>query len=93
MLELSRTKGAFMALKESLLQIKSASSARVPAEAAVIMTRSLEQLEASGIVGMALGPGKPAPEFELSDWQGDTHNSDELLAKGPLILNFYRGSW
>lgn len=82
-----------MALSETLQQIKSASIARIPAESAAIMARSMAQLEASDIISMALDAGRPAPVFELPDSQGNLHNSAELLTKGPLILSFYRGSW
>jgi len=82
-----------MTLNETLQQIKAASRSRIPAEAAATMTRATEQLKSSGIIKMALAPGKPAPEFELTDWQGNKFNSADLLAKGPLILHFYRGSW
>ena len=82
-----------MSLNETLQQIKSASRAKVPAESAAIMARATEQLEASGIINMALDAGKTAPDFELPDWQGKIHKSTEHLTKGPLILSFYRGSW
>ena len=82
-----------MTLKETLQQMKSASRSKLPAEVATIMSRATEDLERSGIIGKALGPGKPAPKFVLPDAQGTHYNSKELLLKGPLILTFYRGSW
>lgn len=82
-----------MTLNETLQQIKLASLSRIPAEASSAMTRATEQLENSGIINMALSPGKPAPEFELADCLGNNYNSTTLLANGPLILHFYRGSW
>lgn len=82
-----------MTLNETLQQIKSASRSKIPAEAAAVMTRATEQLRDSGIIKMALEPGKPAPEFELPDCLGNNYSSAKLLTKGPLILHFYRGSW
>ena len=82
-----------MTLNEKLQEIKTASRSRIPAEAAAIMTRATEQLAESGIIKVALGKGKKAPQFELPDWQGNSYNSTKLLASGPLILHFYRGSW
>ena len=82
-----------MTLNETLQQIKSASLSRIPAEAASAMSRATVQLENSGMIKSALGPGKPAPEFELPDCLGNSYNSSALLANGPLILHFYRGSW
>ncbi len=82
-----------MSLNETLQEMKMASRSKIPADATAIMTRAVEQLEDSGIIKMALGHGKPAPEFELQDYQGNNYSSAELLTKGPLILHFYRGSW
>jgi len=82
-----------MTLNETLQQMKAASIARIPPEAAAIMANTKAQLEASGIIKMALGRGQAAPDFELRDWQDNLFNSTETLARGPLILTFYRGSW
>ena len=82
-----------MTLNETLQEIKAASLSRIPAEAAAIMAQATEQLEASGITQKALSQGKKAPAFELPDWQGNSYSSTKLLANGPLILHFYRGSW
>jgi hypothetical protein len=86
-------KGEEMTLNTTLQQLKSASRSKLPAEKVAIMTRAVEQLENSGIARIALGSGKTAPEFTLSDWRGKLYKSRELLEKGPLILTFYRGSW
>ena len=82
-----------MKLNETLQQIKAASRAKFPAEAAAVVARATTQLEQSGIINKALNAGEPAPTFELPDWQGNSYSSAKLLAQGPLILNFYRGSW
>lgn len=82
-----------MTLNETLQQMKSASRSKLPTAVAAIMTRATDDLASSGIFGKALGPGKPAPAFELPDSLGTLYNSSELLTKGPLILTFYRGSW
>ena len=50
-------------------------------------------LVATGIAGRALGPGARAPDFELPDHRGALVRSADLLAAGPLLVNFYRGSW
>jgi peroxiredoxin len=38
-------------------------------------------------------PGDPLPPFELPDTEGKAVRSEELLAKGSLVLTFYRGVW
>lgn len=82
-----------MSLNERLQQLKTASRSKLPEEAAAIMASATERLEESGIRRMALGPGRPAPDFVLEDCQGQMYSSRELLTKGPIILTFYRGSW
>nr|UXE45899.1 hypothetical protein Hi04_10k_c5418_00022 [uncultured bacterium] len=41
----------------------------------------------------ALRPGNAMPSFVLPDAEGRLVASDELLAKGPLVVNFFRGNW
>ena len=35
----------------------------------------------------------PAPTFELASHDGRRVDSAELLAGGPMVLSFFRGSW
>ncbi|WP_411825587.1 peroxiredoxin-like family protein [Luteolibacter sp. AS25] len=41
----------------------------------------------------ALAVGLAAPQFELPDAAGKVVSLAELLAKGPVVVTFYRGSW
>lgn len=43
--------------------------------------------------GDALTVGQQIPAFELPDPTGHLVASADLLAKGPLVVTFYRGSW
>jgi hypothetical protein len=92
-LEEPRLKGFRMSLKSTLLQLKTSSRSTLPEDVVAIMTRATDHLIDSGIVRMALGIGKPAPSFILPDCQGIEFSSSDLLAQGPLVLSFYRGSW
>ena len=82
-----------MTLKKTLQQIKASSRSKMPAESVAIMGRAIDQLKNSGMVDLALRPGQPSPGFNLADWRGKLYASSEILARGPLILTFYRGSW
>jgi peroxiredoxin len=64
-----------------------------PAEIHPIMERATHELIASGQAQRALKAGDKAPEFALKDPQGNLLSSADLLAKGPLIVSFYRGVW
>ena len=62
-------------------------------EAIDIMHRATDELIASGQVQRARKAGDVAPEFTLNDPDGKPVSSRELLARGPLVLSFYRGVW
>jgi peroxiredoxin len=64
-----------------------------PPEIHPIMERATNELIASGQAQRALKAGDIAPEFTLNDPQGKPVSSAELLAKGPLVISFYRGVW
>jgi peroxiredoxin len=57
------------------------------------MHRATAELIASGAAAKALKVGDVAPDFILKDPDGKDVWSKELLAKGPLIVTFYRGIW
>jgi peroxiredoxin len=57
------------------------------------MHRATEELIASGAAARALKAGDAAPLFVLKDPDGKPVSSAELLARGPLVLSFYRGVW
>lgn len=72
---------------------RSVASGRVTPEMRAIMERSTEQLRASGILKGVSKPGDKAPSFELPNQDGLPVSSAALLAKGPLVLGFFRGTW
>jgi len=58
-----------------------------------VLHRSINELIASGAEKQALQVGDVAPAFTLPDVDGNPLSSKSLLAKGPLVLTFYRGVW
>jgi peroxiredoxin len=58
-----------------------------------VLHRAINELIASGATAKALKAGDTAPEFTLPDADGKPVSSKELLAKGPLVVTFYRGVW
>ena len=65
----------------------------VPAAKLAPPGQFVEQLRASGVAERILGLGERAPGFELPDPNGKPVRSADLLAAGPLIIDFYRGRW
>jgi peroxiredoxin len=64
-----------------------------PKEALAIMHRGTAELIQSGQAQRAKKAGDTAPEFTLLDPEGKPVASRDLLAKGPLVVSFYRGVW
>lgn len=58
-----------------------------------IMERATAELIASGQAARAIKAGDLAPTFRLKDQDGNDVSSTDLLAKGPLVVTFYRGVW
>ena len=82
-----------MALREKLDTIREMAKTRIPPEARVIMERSVEELRASGIMAGVAKVGQPAPDFTLPNATGQEVSLKALLARGPVVLSFYRGRW
>jgi hypothetical protein len=84
-----------MRLQEKLDERKKSflSSGRATPEMIGIMQRSTEQLHSSGILQRVLKEGQTAPSFELPNQDGQLVSSSSLLAKGPLVVSFFRGVW
>jgi peroxiredoxin len=55
--------------------------------------QSITELESAGVSDRALSQGARAPQFALRDSQQRIVRSEDLLAIGPLIINFFRGRW
>ncbi len=58
-----------------------------------IFTEAIDRLAESGVLEGVKTKGDKAPDFELSDANGNTVNFKDLLAEGPVVLTFYRGGW
>jgi len=52
-----------------------------------------QKLAEENIEEKALKVGDKMLSFELKNAVGKIMKSSELLAKGPLVINFYRGAW
>jgi peroxiredoxin len=80
-------------LQDQLDEITANTRTLVQPERLAISERSVEDLFATGIERYILPVGAKAPEFALSDSTGRVVKSTDLLALGPVILNFFRGRW
>ena len=83
-----------MALQDQLDRITQNTRALVQPERLAISEKATEDLFNTGIEDRILKAGFQAPAFTLED--ALTHkpvSSADLLALGPLVVNFFRGRW
>ncbi|PLX75494.1 MAG: hypothetical protein C0615_07880 [Desulfuromonas sp.] len=80
-----------MSLKDHLAAIRAKS--KPSATSADIMRRTRSELAASGQAATVPTVGEVAPSFTLPNVYGDPVSSERILAKGPLVLHFFRGGW
>lgn len=80
-------------LQDQLDWITEQTRTLVPPERLATSERAVTELFTSGLEKKALPVGSLAPEFALPDADGRIIRSTDLLALGPLILNFFRGRW
>ncbi|MCH1642272.1 AhpC/TSA family protein [Paenibacillus timonensis] len=81
-----------MSLNQTLDEIKQQFIAQSPLEVQAAMFRLIREQQESGIP-YGLQEGQKAKDFTLKNSLGQpVHLSDEL-AKGPVVLTFYRGGW
>ncbi len=53
----------------------------------------LSQLAGSGFLGQVLAEGAMFPDFMLPSAEGRLVSLDSQLARGPVVISFFRGEW
>jgi len=82
-----------MRLQDRLDEYKRNFLETAPPESVNLMQRATEDLKNSGILDKVLKVGASAPKFSLPDENGSLVELRGLLAKGPVVISFYRGVW
>ena len=82
-----------MSLKDELQALREKAEAKRPPEIVAKMHRAVDELRAAGAPGQVLKVGDAAPRFALPDGDERVVDSTVLLARGPLVVTFYRGRW
>jgi peroxiredoxin len=80
-------------LQDQLDEITANTRTLVQPERLAISEQAVSDLFSSGIEQQILPVGAKAPEFALPDASGRIVHSSDLLALGPLVINFFRGRW
>ncbi|HSA93227.1 MAG TPA: peroxiredoxin-like family protein [Terriglobales bacterium] len=80
-------------LQETLEALRDRVHSMIPAATVAVHDRAAEELRRSGIAERILAAGSKAPAFELPDKDGKMVRSEDLLARGRLVVKFFRGRW
>ena len=80
-------------MREKLSEIKKRGGAKRDPVIAEKMHQATQELRDSGILEQVLKDGSKASPFMLPNAYDHRVSSAELLAKGPLVVTFYRGHW
>jgi hypothetical protein len=78
-----------MSLREKIAKIKEKASK----EDLKAAPNEAELAERSRMIAGCLKAGDRAPSFSLPNHKGTMIFSEDLLAKGPLVVAFYLGGW
>ena len=82
-----------MSLEEKLAALREGAKTRVPEAQRTIMGQATQALRESGILDGVIRAGARLPEFALANARGAVVRSTDLLAKGPVVLTVFRGTW
>jgi peroxiredoxin len=80
-------------LREQFVERKELIARYVPPETQAIHARVIAELGEQGITSRSPAEGATAPEFTLSDHNGNPVSSTDFLRKGRLVVCFFRGRW
>ena len=80
-------------LKEKLEAIRAFARSRLAPEDQALMQRDIDTLRSGGILDRVVKAGERAPDFTLPNTEGTPVTLSALLAKGPVVLSFFRGRW
>ena len=80
-------------LKQQIADFQKEMLPKIPKEVLDVLLRTTEDQVKSGIAEKALKVGDKAPDFTLPNAKGESVTLSDLLAKGPAVVAFYRGTW
>ncbi|MEP3348480.1 MAG: peroxiredoxin-like family protein [Marinomonas sp.] len=82
-----------MSLQDQIAEYKAAFVKKAPLEVQELMKQVTKDLAETGIVDKAPKVSEKLLAFSLPNQNGETVNLGDLLAKGPVVMTFYRGGW
>ena len=80
-------------LRQQIAEFQKERLPKIPPEVREVLVRTTEDQVKSGITAKALKVGDKAPAFSLPNVRGEAVALADVLARGPAVIAFYRGSW
>ena len=82
-----------MSLNSQIQGLIHSFNTQLPPEVSALIEQGAGQISALPIAEKALNVGDRAPDYGLKNYDGELRQLQDYLAKGPLVLTFYRGLW
>ncbi len=82
-----------MGLTEQLNDLRQQLGREIPQEILKEIGQFVQGLVQSGIEKSSCQADDTVPSFVLPNVAGQMISSEAILAKGPMVLSFYRGIW
>jgi len=82
-----------MGLTEQINDLKQQLGRDIPHETLKEIGQFVQGLVQTGIEKTSCQAGDKIPAFELPNVSGRMVSSVDIVAKGPMVLSFYRGVW
>ena len=79
--------------RTGLAELRGQLTGMLPADALAVFDADAAQLAATHTDALRVRVGDRAPDFTLSDATGEPVRLADVLAEGPAVLTFYRGTW
>ena len=80
-------------LKAELIALRNELEPALSEEVRTRLQRVTQRLIDNNMAAEAAGAGQPFPQFALPNAGGNAVDSEDFLARGPLVISFYRGGW
>ncbi|HHJ35796.1 MAG TPA: AhpC/TSA family protein [Gammaproteobacteria bacterium] len=79
--------------KEDVAELIGQLKGMFPEDKFAVFNNDARQLEQTHVSPLRIKRGDTAPDFTLPNAEGKPVSLQSVLAKGPLVLTFYRGVW
>lgn len=80
-------------LQKELDDLRQNFLASAPPDVSAALEHSADEIIRSGIMERVVPRGAAAPDFTLPNAVGREIHLSTVVARGPVVLTFYRGAW